>query len=660
MAQKGGAFLKNEFCLGGNPQKITARTLVVSHEIDSAALARIQKSDRQDSEDHLPFKKNLIFNSFSTRVCPSPMTYSTISFRYRYGLLLVFLALLMSMSASALAQNVEAFGDVNPFPSPNPTNNWDLGGGGLRVGENAFGELVISNGGSVYNVTGATLGHNVGAEGNVTITGSELQANAIVIGRSGDGELSILDGGFLSSSAMSLIGLTSGSSGRVHVTDSGSIWEVGGNLSVGVVGHGEVDVNNGGIITTAGDGLIAEDSAATGSVIISNVGSQWNVDGDIYVGSGGDGQLSIYDGGSVTAITGLIGVNSGSTGIAIVDGSGSEWALSTSLGVGISGDGELQIRNGGLVSAEDLMAIGYLSGSSGEVLVTGANSELYSSHLIVGNYGDGEMLINDGGYVYSSGNGIIGYQTGGYGSVTVSNSNSVWAIGDTLAVGAEGVGELNISDGGSVEIANDAYISYAANGAGEVTVEGLGSQWAIGGTLSIGEGDYGALTVLESGYVEVNLDTYVSNGSLLTLGKLGRLSVAEDFYMGNISAIEFILSADDVNGGDSFITTGGSFFGDGTLNISPWGDYTPQDGDIFQLFDILGGWSGQFTNVNLYNLGGGYSWNTSHLYTDGYIQVLGGESVPETSTWITGLLLLCGAMWTVLRRHHKKHLNLQL
>jgi hypothetical protein len=67
----------------------------------------------------------------------------------------------------------------------------------------------------------------------------------------------------------------------------------------------------------------------------------------------------------------------------------------------------------------------------------------------------------------------------------------------------------------------------------------------------------------------------------------------------------------------------------------------PGAGDLFNLFD-WGSLSGAFDTVNLPALGGGLSWNTSQLYTNGTLLV-----VPEPNS---AALLLAGLAPLMLKR----------
>jgi hypothetical protein len=81
----------------------------------------------------------------------------------------------------------------------------------------------------------------------------------------------------------------------------------------------------------------------------------------------------------------------------------------------------------------------------------------------------------------------------------------------------------------------------------------------------------------------------------------------------------------------------------GTLNVSLIGlnendpPYQPSFGDMFQIIEVHGVWTGQFGTLNLPQLTGGLQWNTSHLYSSGMLSV-----VPEPSAGLLALVALIG------------------
>jgi T5SS/PEP-CTERM-associated repeat protein len=147
--------------------------------------------------------------------------------------------------------------------------------------------------------------------------------------------------------------------------------------------------------------------------------------GSVSVGGyGGDGTLTINDGGQVTSGYGTIGGNGG-TGTASVSGAGSKW----DAGNGMFADGTLTIEDGGMVTSGGtfLGGIGMPSPGfgPGNATVSGTGSQWnQTTFLEVGAGTSGTLSIIDGAVVNSAQSFIGAF--GGTGTVTVTGSGSQW------------------------------------------------------------------------------------------------------------------------------------------------------------------------------------------------------------------------------------------
>jgi autotransporter-associated beta strand protein len=98
------------------------------------------------------------------------------------------------------------------------------------------------------------------------------------------------------------------------------------------------------------------------------------------------------------------------------------------------------------------------------------------------------------------------------------------------------------------------------------------------------------------------------------------------------------------SGYDALVSSGGVVLQDGsTLSVSLISNFVPEMGDEFDVLDFSS-LSGQFTTINLPALGGGLTWETADLYSNGTISV-----APEPAT----LALLGLGSLALLRRRRK-------
>lgn len=119
--------------------------------------------------------------------------------------------------------------------------------------------------------------------------------------------------------------------------------------------------------------------------------------------------------------------------------------------------------------------------------------------LFVGETNIGTLAISDGGVVNSE-FGTIGLRAGSDGTVSVDGIGSTWALSQSTYVGHYGTGRLTITNGGLVTN-NIGTIGYHVESDGTVTVDGAGSQWTNAGLLRVGYSGVGHLAVTNGGNV---------------------------------------------------------------------------------------------------------------------------------------------------------------
>lgn len=263
----------------------------------------------------------------------------------------------------------------------------------------------------------------------------------------------------------------------------------------------------------------AHAQAVTSTGVLSQgptITPDWVVGGDLTVGDGASGTLTLTGGGTVSNEYGIVG-SDGGTGTVTVSGGDalgnpSTWTSSSPMAVGSSGTGIVLINNGGLVRSDQGL-IGNDSGAgpgTGTVTVSGrdgsgrASTWAAGNNIYVGFSNTGTLNILDGAAVTTSlpggGNasGYVGYLNGSTGTVNIASNTgdiSTWTIRDFLAVGYSGTGTVSVDKGGLIQVGSDVYISRTGTSSGTLNMLGDTSGRGVLETGSVIRGS-GATAVL--------------------------------------------------------------------------------------------------------------------------------------------------------------------
>jgi autotransporter family porin len=214
-----------------------------------------------------------------------------------------------------------------------PTNN-------LFVGDVGIGTLLIQNGGRVTSTGVAYIGRSTGSTGLVEVSGLGSQwdnSSYIYVGGGGDGTLNISQGGVVNNIS-GIVGSPTEIGSIATVSDAGSQWNNSGTLSIGSSGNGTLLIQRGGVVTSTGVAYIGNQAGSTGLVEVTDDGSQWNNNGNLSVGNLGDGTLNISQGGVVRSNSAYVGSSTDTGSVITVSGDGSQWINNGVLYVGNLGD----------------------------------------------------------------------------------------------------------------------------------------------------------------------------------------------------------------------------------------------------------------------------------------------------------------------------------
>lgn len=303
-----------------------------------------------------------------------------------------------------------------------------------------------------------------------------------------------------------------------------SHWHVGNDLVVGDAATGTLLIDAGATVDNAW-AYVGNMPGGNGTLTVqgkdsSGKASTWSSSGPVYIGvePGSNGTLNILDGATVTnSELVIISRDNGSTGTAIVSGPGSTWesARPESFRIGGGGSGTLQINHGGTVRSGQGI-LGYDAGSDGRVTVSGPGSTLDSlNNIFVGFGGTGVLEVLDGATVSTMQTGggaasiYLGFYNNGQGTVTVSGSNgntATLSATDTLNVGVNGSGTMNIEKGGLVNIRRNVYIARESSGNGTLHLNGDATGRGVLETGSVIAGAGTANLDLNGGILRANRD----------------------------------------------------------------------------------------------------------------------------------------------------------
>lgn len=379
-----------------------------------------------------------------------------------------------------------------------------------------------------------------------------------------------------------------------------------GNLAIGAVGDGTLNISAGGIFTTNNASFFGINANVTGTVNITDANSIWNSGGNLTIGRAGNGVLNLTSGGKATSLLSVI-------------------------------------------------YVGNLNGSQGTVTVDGASSELISKELYVGDNGTGNATISNGGTITTTQFALVGLAPSGNGTVTVTGNNSSWTIGNRARIGDNGPGTLIISEGATVSAASDFTVAANNLSTGTVVIGATSGNPAVAaGTLNTSILSFGTGTGnLLFNHTEIS---HVFTPGVEGAGTIEN-AAGTTKLTGNFNAFTGTINA---NGGKLYINTnvpnamainvnnGGYLGGSGTLStlsINNGGTLAP--GNSIGTLNISG--NASFASGSTYAVEIDNAGNSDLLNVGGTLTISSGASVtisPENGT-DTGVNYTPGQVYTI-------------
>jgi outer membrane autotransporter protein len=415
---------------------------------------------------------------------------------------------------------------------------WNVGGW-LFVGDNATGDLTISNGGQVSNGL-STIGYYGSGNGTVTVTGSGstwTNSGTLRIGYDGTGTLIIENGGQVSSQEGRLGVQASSSVGTVTVTGAGSQWTTNGNvLRVGQYGTGTLIIANGGTVLS-GAGFIGEQASSTGSSVTVTGGGNWTST-EVSLNRGGVLNIGNYNGSDTagTVTTGRIFYGGAGTRGAVNFNQTDNIIFATPIEGNVSvyqrGSGKTTFTtnqaytNGTFIDSGTLAlsGSGSIANSTGVQLantlgaifdISGVTASATIKTLNGGGAAGGNVVLGSKTLVVElNGNGFYDGVISGTGGLTKSNAGTLRLTGNHTYSGGTSIlgGTLLVGAGGTTgsiigDVTNNAALVFNRSDAltfsGVVSGSGtLGKQGA--GTLTLtGNSTYSGGTTISGGALQI-------------------------------------------------------------------------------------------------------------------------------------------------------------
>jgi len=404
--------------------------------------------------------------------------------------------------------------------------------GVIVVGNAAAGEVTVNGAGSL-TTNDAVVGHDVGGQGVVTVTGpaAAWTTTQFTAGKNGQAVVNVSNGAVLHVLADAVVGENAGSNGTISVSGGKAAMTVDGNFLVGVTGAGQVDVVAGGTVDVKGGTSIGQNtpSAAPGQVNVSGVGAKWTSAQGMTIGDFGTGGMLVEKAAmvQVTGGTTVLGAQAAGNGSLKVDGAFSSFSTvgAGTMTVGDLGVGDVQIVNGGTMTTDTVDIGGAVTGQ-GTVKISGNGSTLTNNNrLTVGLNGNGTLTVEKGGQVTTDGL-FIGQQAN-IGTVNIDGLGSALTYkGGTI--GDHTTGTMSITNQAIVTSTSTDVLGNAAGGSGTVKVDGDGTAWSNFGML-IGNGGVGQVQITNGAVVTTDIATLGfdlnSNGNITVVGAKSKMDV---------------------------------------------------------------------------------------------------------------------------------------
>ena len=359
-------------------------------------------------------------------------------------------------------------------------------------------------------------------------------------------------------------------------------WNTGtAEVHFGDTSAGGVAVTKGATLTTGGTVRVGAASGSSGTVRLA--GGSWNPGGDVFVGEGGPGSVTVDAGGN--------------------------WSTAGGVHVGSTGSGVVTLNPGGQWTSPGLVSLGTSVNGTGTINLNGGTWNP-AGGVFVGDSGRGEVNLNPGAQWTGSGDVALGYAVGGKGTINLNGGN--WSTSSRIFVGvsAGAQGVVNVNSGSQWACSSIVALGWLAGSGGTVNLNG--GNWntsSSGFVVQIGAEGSGVVNVTGGQWTspaQVRLGNSVGGTGTVNINNGGSWNTAEDLYVGSQ--------------------------GSGVVNVYPGGQWTGSAGS-----EYLGYYVNATGTVNL----NGGNWNPVGVVHvgesgSGVVNVNGGSQWSSAQTTILG------------------------
>ena len=366
------------------------------------------------------------------------------------------------------------------------------------------------------------------AGGNVTpvppVGGGNVAA-PLLIGDTSVGTLAISGGTPLNvTGGSATVGDDDTAIGIVQITGAGSNLTTASDLTIGNNGSGRLSIDDFALITLADDLLLGVGDGSTGELIVEDLGVIVDVNDTVSIGNAGTAVIEVLGGGRVLADDTVMGTAATGIGRMVLSDPLTLWRQTNSMTVGDAGRATIEIVNEARLETTNVV---FANGATGiaNVVVSDASSVWdVTGFMNVGVSGTAFIEILNGGQIRNTSTVRLAALTGSEGHAEVRGAGTLWTIGTTVTVGEGGFGTVKVLEGGRITSTN-VRLADNSGSRGEVTVDGNGSTWEITGTLEVSDPGEALLTISNQGLVKsTGAATIRAAGHLQLDG--GRLEVA--------------------------------------------------------------------------------------------------------------------------------------